>query len=126
MDIQGLLEAVIAIISVIALLFIGCFVGRECGSYENFTLKILKKIEDKLKQAAGKDTVDIYLDNNYSGSMYCRFRGEEILDNEHISDYSLWGSMPLDDIPADKEWKSEMLFYRSKFIDSDMIIGDNQ
>ena len=44
-----IIEMIVVIISVIGLLLMGIFIGREFGTLEKFILIFLKKIKDKLE-----------------------------------------------------------------------------
>ncbi len=44
-----IIEIIIGVTSVIGMLFVGIFIGKEYGTLEKFILEVLKQIENKLK-----------------------------------------------------------------------------
>lgn len=49
LELKMIIEIVFTVSSVIGLVWAGIFIGRECGTFENFVLALLKKLENKLK-----------------------------------------------------------------------------
>lgn len=49
MELKAIVEIVVVVPSVIGLVWAGIFIGRECGTFENFVKDLLKMLEKKLK-----------------------------------------------------------------------------